>query len=88
MRLIPKPNLSVSNGCVSSKIYDKRDDFDFGIVKFSFLGGDVLHSTSYGVYIFQFIRFAKGSCHVSDFNACNKFLIAKLLFVMKRLVII
>ena len=30
-------HLSVANGFVSSKIYDKRDDFDFGIVNFPFL---------------------------------------------------
>ena len=30
--------LSVANGFVSSKIYDKRDDFDFDIVNFPFFG--------------------------------------------------
>ena len=30
-------HLSVANGFVSSKIYDKRDDFDFDIVNFPFL---------------------------------------------------
>ena len=34
-------NLCVSNGTVSTKIYDKRDDFDFDIVSFPFLDGDV-----------------------------------------------
>ena len=34
-------HLSISNGFVSSKIYDKRDDFDFDIVNFPFLDGDV-----------------------------------------------
>ena len=34
-------HLSSSNGFVSSKIYDKRDDFDFDIVNFPFLDGDV-----------------------------------------------
>ena len=29
-------HLSISNGFVSSKIYDKRDDFDFDIVNFQF----------------------------------------------------
>ena len=29
-------HLSISNGLVSSKIYDKRDDFDFDIVNFPF----------------------------------------------------
>ena len=35
-------HLSVANGFVSPKIYDKRDDFDFDIVNFPFLDGDVL----------------------------------------------
>ena len=42
-------HLSISNGFVSSKIYDKCDDFDFDIVNFPFLDGDVPRSTSYGV---------------------------------------
>ena len=45
-------NLSISNGIVSSKIYDKRDDFNFEIVNFPFLYGDVPSSPSYSVYIF------------------------------------
>ena len=58
--------LSISNGFVSSKIYDKRDDFDFDIVNFPFLDGDVPRSTSYGVYISQFIRFSRVCVHVAD----------------------
>ena len=72
-------HLSISNGFVSSKIYDKRDDFDFNIVNFPFLDGDVPRSTSYGVYISQLIRFARVSSHVVDFNARNKSLTARLL---------
>ena len=34
-------HLSISNGLVSSKLYDKLDDFDFDIVNFQFLDGDV-----------------------------------------------
>ena len=49
--LIPKPHfldlhLSISNDIVSSKIYDKRDDFDFKIVNFPFLDVDAPSSTS------------------------------------------
>ena len=64
---------------MSSKIYHKRDDFDFDIVNFPFLDGDVPHSTSYGVYISQLIRFTRVSSHVAEFNARNKSLTAKLL---------
>ena len=70
-------NLCVSNGTVSTKIYDKRDDFD--IVNFPFLDGDVSRRTSYGIYIAQFIRFVRASSNLSDFNCRNKALTAKLL---------
>ena len=44
-----------------------------------FLDGDVPHSTSYGVYISQLIRFARASSFVADFNTRNKLLTQKLL---------
>ena len=78
-------HLSISNRFVSSKIYDKRDDFDFDIVNFPFLDGDVPRSTSYGVYISQLIRFARVSSHVVDFNARNKSLTAKFLYRYHKL---
>ena len=72
-------NLSISNDIVTTKIYDKRDDFDFKIVNFPFLDGDVPRSTAYGVYISQLIRFARASSYVADFNTRNKLLTQKLL---------
>ena len=72
-------HLSISNGFVSSKINDKRDDFDFDIVNFPFLNDDVPSSTSYQVYISHLIRFTRVSSHMADFNARNKSLTAKLL---------
>ena len=71
-------HLSISNDIVSTKIYNKRDDFDFEIVNFPFLDGDVPRSTSYGVYIYQLIPFARASRHVADFNTRNKLLTQKL----------
>ena len=69
---------SISNGFVSSKIYDKRDDFDI-IVNFPFFDGDVPRRPSYRVFISQLIRFARVCSHVYDFNTRNKCLTAKLL---------
>ena len=69
--------LSISNDIVSTKIYDERDDFDFEIVNFPFLDGDVPRSTSYGVYISQLIRFTRASSHVADFSTRNKLLTQK-----------
>ena len=72
-------HLSIANDIVSTKIYDKRDDLDFEIVNFPFLDCDIPRSTSYGVYIFQLIRFAGASSSISDFNTRNKLLTQTLL---------
>ena len=71
--------MSITNGIVSSKIYDKRDDFNFEIhvVNFPFFDGDVPRSPSYGVYISQLIRFARVCSNVDYFNNRNLFLTAK-----------
>ena len=72
-------HLSISNGFVSSKVYEKRDDVDFDKVNFHFLDGDVPRRPSYGVYTSQLIRFARVCSLVDDFNTHNKYLTAKLL---------
>ena len=72
-------NLSITNGMVSTKIYDKGDNFNFEIVNFPFLDGDVPRSPSHGVYISQLIRFARVCFNVDDFNNRHLFLTTKLL---------
>ena len=67
------------NGTVSTKLYDKRDDFDFDIVNFPSLDGDIHRRSSYGVHISQLIRFARASSNLNDFNCRNKALTATLL---------
>ena len=79
-------NLSITNGIVSSKIYDKRYDFNFEIVNFTFLDGDVPRSPSSGVYISQLIRFARVCSNVDDFNNGNVFRTAKLLNRVKDII--
>ena len=44
-------HFSISDGFVKTKSFDKRDDFDFDIVNFPFLDGDVPRSIPYGVNI-------------------------------------
>ena len=61
-------HLSISNDFVSSKIYNKRDAFDFDIVNFPFLDCGVPRRPSYRVYISQLIRFARVCGHVEDFK--------------------
>ena len=72
-------HLSISNGFVKTKIYNKPDDFEFDIVNFPFLDSDVPRSASYGVYISQLIRLARVSSHVDDFNTRYKVLTANFL---------
>ena len=64
-------HLSISNDIASTKIYDKRDDFDLEILNFPFLEGDVPRSTTNGVYISQLIPLARAPSHVADFNTRN-----------------
>ena len=45
-------NLSIHNEIVSIIINNKRDDFNFDIVNFPFLNGDISQRLSYGVYIY------------------------------------
>ena len=65
----------------------KSNDFDFEIVNFPFLDGDVPRSPSYGVYISQLsygvyisqlIRFARVCSNIDDFNKKVLFLTTKL----------
>ena len=72
-------NMEIINGTVRTKIYDKRDDYNFDIVNFPHLDGDVPRATSYGVYISQLIRFARGCSDVRDFNTRNFRLTSRLL---------
>ena len=61
------------------KFMKKRDNFDFDIVNFPFMDGDIPRHTVYEVYISKSIRFARASSNLSDLNFRNKAFIAKLL---------
>ena len=72
-------DLSITNGMVSSKIYDKRDDFNFEIVNFPFFDGDVPCSPSYGVYISQLIPFARVCSKVVSSTEIQSYLLNTIL---------
>ena len=46
-----------SAGKLSTRLYDKPNDFDFHIVNFPFLSSNIPSRLSYGVYISQLIRY-------------------------------
>ena len=77
-----------SNNRLYTKLYDKRDDFDFHIVNFLFLSSNIPSSPSYGVYISQFIRYARCCSYYDDFGYRHRLLVDRLLsqgYEVKRL---
>ena len=71
--------LKVNTGKININVYDKRDDFNFKIVNYPFLDGDIPISPSYGVFISQLVRFARICSSVNDFRARSKLMTTKLL---------
>jgi hypothetical protein len=55
------------SGQLSTKIYDKRDDFNFKIINFPNMCSNIPASPAYGVYISQLIRYARASSNYSNF---------------------
>ena len=75
-----------SEGKRSTRLCDKRDDFDFHIVNFPFLSSNVPSGPSYRVYISQLIRYARccsyyDECcsYYDDFRYCHKCMVDRLL---------
>jgi hypothetical protein len=55
------------SGQISTQIYDKRDDFNFKIINFPNMYGNIPASPPYGAYISLLIRYARASSNYSDF---------------------
>ena len=55
------------SGKISTKIYDKQDDFNFKIIIFPNMCSNIPASPAFGVYISQLIRYARVSSNYSDF---------------------
>ena len=66
-------------GKLSTRLYDKRDDFEFHIVNFTFLSSNIPSGPFYGVYISQVIRYARCCSHYEDFIYHHKCLVDRLL---------
>ena len=64
-----------SGGKLSTRLYGKRDDFDFHIVNFLFLSSNIPSDPSYGVYISQLIRYVRSCSRYHDFRYHHKCLV-------------
>ena len=77
-----------NNGRLRTKLYDKRDDFNFPIVNFPFLCSNIPAAPAYGVYISQLIRYSRACISYQDFLDRGSLLTRKLLnqgFLMVKL---
>ena len=56
-----------NKGILSTKIYDKRDDFNFPITNFPLLCGNNPSSPTYGFFVSQLIRYSRACSDYKDF---------------------
>jgi hypothetical protein len=56
-----------SNGRLKTQLYDKRDDFNFAIVNFSFLFSNTSLPPAHGLYALQIYRYPRGFFAYEDF---------------------
>jgi hypothetical protein len=71
--------LSIEDGVISTSIFDKRDAFDFPIVNFPTLTGNIPLKSSYGVFIGELVRYARNCTHYNDFKIRTSLLVKKLI---------
>ena len=69
----------IENGKLTTRLYDKWDDFNFPIVNFLFLSSNIPSAPAYGVYVSPLIRFARACSNYQDFMERGKVLTTKLL---------
>jgi hypothetical protein len=72
-------NISITKYGFSYNIYDKRDSFNFPIVSFPHLSGNIPMSHSYSVFFAQLVRYARGCLHFKDFQQRTLSLTTKLI---------
>jgi len=68
-----------SEGRLRTKLYDKRDDFNFPTVNFPFICSNIPAAPAYGVYLSQMIRYSRACGSYQDFLDSGLLLTRKLL---------
>jgi len=70
--------LEIRNGKIHYSLFDKRDAFDFVIVNFPDLSGNIPARQSYGVFTSQLIRYARCCQDFNDFRERTLALVGRL----------
>ena len=60
--------MDIKDGVVTTSIFDKRDAFDFPIVNFPNLSGNIPSKSSYGTFVGACVRFARGCTYLDNFQ--------------------
>ena len=68
-----------SEGRLRTKLYVKRDDFNFPVVNFPFVCSNIPAAPAYGVYMSQMIRYSRACGSYRDFLDRGLLLTRKLL---------
>lgn len=69
----------IKDSIITTSIFDKRDAFDFPIINFPTLTGNIPNRSSYGVFIGELVRYSRGCTYYKDFEDRAAGLITKLL---------
>ena len=72
-------HLEIKNQQFFYCLFDKRDNFNFPIVNFPCLSGNIPTRQSYSVFLAQLIRYCRGCQYAQDFHSRTKILTLKLL---------
>ena len=71
-------NISIYRGRFYVKLYDKRTDYNFEVINYPFLDGNIPKGQSYGILISQLVRLAQINSSFNNFVSDCKFLVQKL----------
>ena len=69
----------IKDSVITTSIFDKRDAFDFPIINFPTLTGNIPNRSSYGVFIGELVRYSRGCTYYKDFEDRATVLVTKLL---------
>ena len=61
-------NLTIKNKKITTKIYDKRDNFNFAIINLPDISGNIPPNQTYGVFATELVRYARGTTYIKQFK--------------------
>ena len=71
--------LCIDSRKLLTRLYDKRDGFNFPILDFPFLSSNIPSAPAYGAYVSQLVHYARSCCKYQDFVYRGKLLTNKFL---------